>query len=70
MDKGLASITKQRMMDNGIGSDMLSLTLPPLHIAPFFLFDVESTAKEEAREFDDWKGYFEIPHWMHLSFLR
>ena len=56
-------------MDNGIGSDMLSLTLPPLHIAPFFLFDVESTAKEETPEFDDWKGYFEIPHWMHLSFL-
>ena len=24
VDKGLASITKQRMMDNGIGSDMLS----------------------------------------------
>jgi len=69
VDKGLASITKQRMMDNGIGSDMLSLTLPPLHIAPFFLFDVESTAKEETPEFDDWKGYFEIPHWMHLSFL-
>jgi hypothetical protein len=40
VDKGLASITYQRMMDNGIGSDMLSLGLPPLHIAPFFLYNV------------------------------
>eukprot|EP00957_Ditylum_brightwellii_P140208 10683549-Ditylum_brightwellii.AAC.1 len=29
VDQGLAGITKQRMMDNGIGSDMLSLGLPP-----------------------------------------
>ncbi len=40
VDKGLAGITDQRMMDNGIGSDMLSLALPPLHIAPFFLYNV------------------------------
>ena len=42
VDKGLASITYQRMMDNGIGSDMLSLGLPPLHIAPFFLYNVSA----------------------------
>lgn len=40
VDKGLAGITYQRMMDNGIGSDMLSLGLPPLHIVPFFLYNV------------------------------
>jgi hypothetical protein len=40
VDKGLSGITYQRMMDNGIGSDMLSLGLPPLHIAPFFLYNV------------------------------
>jgi len=64
VDKGLAGITKQRMMDNGIGmltgawevlnqvtlltfviccstgSDLLSLGLPPLHLAPFMLFKV------------------------------
>lgn len=40
VNKGLAGITKQRMMDNGIGSDMLSLNLPPMHIAPFFLYKV------------------------------
>lgn len=40
VNKGLAEITYQRMMDNGIGSDMLSIGLPPLHIAPFFLYNV------------------------------
>lgn len=44
VDKGLAGITYQRMMDNGIGSDMLSLGLPPLHIAPFFLYNVSHTS--------------------------
>ena len=24
---------------------------------------------DESHVFDDWKTYFEIPHWMHLSFL-
>ena len=70
IDKNLASITKQRMMDNGIGSDMLSLSLPPLHIAPFFLYKEKGASSEEEQVgFDDWKVFFEIPHWMNLSFL-
>mmetsp|Transcript_54724 Transcript_54724/g.163590 ORF Transcript_54724/g.163590 Transcript_54724/m.163590 type:complete len:2342 (-) Transcript_54724:20-7045(-) len=70
VNKGLASITKQRMMDNGIGSDMLSLGLPPLHVAPFFLYkDVGRAHTEGNSDFDDWKTYFEIPHWMHLSYV-
>lgn len=58
VDKKLAQITYQRMMDNGIGSDMLSLGLPPLHVAPFFLYfnDVQEVESE-------------IPHWIHLSFI-
>ena len=24
---------------------------------------------KKMNEFDDWKTYFEIPHWMHLSFI-
>ena len=42
VDKRLAEITYKRMMDHGIGSDMLSLGLPPLHIAPIFLYAVSS----------------------------
>ena len=58
VDKKLAKITYQRMMDNGIGSDMLSLGLPPLHIAPFFLYFNEFHEVES-----------EIPHWINLSFI-
>ena len=70
IEKNLAGITKQRMMDNGIGSDMLSLGLPPLHVAPFFLYKEKGTSSaEEIQGFDDWKTYFEVPHWMNLSFV-
>lgn len=70
IEKNLAGITKQRMMDNGIGSDMLSLGLPPLHVAPFFLYKEKgASSAEEIQGFDDWKTYFEVPHWMNLSFV-
>jgi len=68
VDKGLAGITYQRMMDNGIGSDMLSLGLPPLHIAPFFLYNNEYRAAEK-QGIDAGETYYEVPHWMHLSFV-
>lgn len=32
-----AATTTQRMMDNGIGMDMVSLSRPPLHTAPLFI---------------------------------
>ena len=61
-------------MDNGIGSDMLSLGLPPLHVIPFFLFrnDNKENTAEEAQGFDDDGGAgssFEVPHWMNLSYV-
>jgi hypothetical protein len=68
VDKALAGITYQRMMDNGIGSDMVCLGLPPLHVAPFFLYNnVFDSDKDQA--IGD-KTYSEVPHWMHLSFVR
>jgi hypothetical protein len=58
------------MMDNGIGSDMLSLSLPPLHIAPFFLYKEKGTStEEELQGFDDWKVFFEVPHWVRLAYM-
>lgn len=32
-----SAITTQRMMDNGIGMDMVSLSGPPIHTAPLFI---------------------------------
>ncbi|KAL3656528.1 hypothetical protein V7S43_018608 [Phytophthora oleae] len=34
----LAEITEQRMMDNGVGMDMISLSAPPLHVVPLFVY--------------------------------
>ena len=71
IEKNLAGITKQRMMDNGIGSDVLSLSLPPLHVAPIFLYKEKGTpsSEDEIHGFDGWKSFFEVPHWMNLSFV-
>ncbi|CAH0473398.1 unnamed protein product [Peronospora belbahrii] len=34
----LAKITEQRMMDSGVGMDMISLSTPPLHVVPLFIY--------------------------------
>ncbi|GAX20970.1 hypothetical protein FisN_1Lh364 [Fistulifera solaris] len=67
VDKGLAGISYQRMMDNGIGSDMLSLGLPPLHTAPFFLY-VNLYQDVDPESVDGSGTFYEVPHWMNLSF--
>jgi hypothetical protein len=67
VDKGLAGISYQRMMDNGIGSDMLSLGLPPLHTAPFFLY-VNLYQDVDPENVDGSETFYEVPHWMNLSF--
>ncbi|KAH8068587.1 hypothetical protein JL721_6735 [Aureococcus anophagefferens] len=60
VDARLAQITKQRMMDNGIGMDMLSLAVPPLHTAPIFM---HRSKKSRGR------ATYEVPHWINLSFV-
>jgi hypothetical protein len=45
----------------------LSLGLPALHIAPFFLYKVYNAA--EIDDVDSQEQYYEVPHWMHLSFV-
>ena len=49
-----------------IFSDMLSLGLPALHIAPFFLY---SNPPTEALIDESQEQYYDVPHWMHLSFV-
>lgn len=49
-------------------SDVLSLGKPPLHIIPFFLYtnSYQSSGIEESTSQEQ---YYEVPHWMHLSFV-
>ncbi|KAG2763975.1 hypothetical protein PC129_g8064 [Phytophthora cactorum] len=41
----LAEITEQRMMDNGVGMDMISLSTPPLHAVPLFIYSDSPSTK-------------------------
>ena len=59
VNEGIAKLTKQRMMDNGVGMDMISLAQPPLHTVPIFIHRKPFTVHEK----------YEIPHWMNISFL-
>jgi len=46
----------------------LSLGLPALHIAPFFLYN-NVFQSVEIEDVDSQEQYYEVPHWMHLSFV-
>eukprot|EP01116_Phalansterium_solitarium_P019294 TRINITY_DN5330_c3_g2_i1.p1 TRINITY_DN5330_c3_g2~~TRINITY_DN5330_c3_g2_i1.p1 ORF type:complete len:1057 (-),score=354.64 TRINITY_DN5330_c3_g2_i1:144-3314(-) len=52
----LARITKHKMMENGIGCDLVCLTQPPLHVVPLF-------------RFKDLSYSYAQPHWIHVSYL-
>jgi len=39
VNRNLARITKRRMMDSGIGADVISVASPPIHIVPLFIYE-------------------------------
>lgn len=57
-----AKITKQRMMDSGIGIDFVSLSQPPLHVVPLFQIDCQGVSHEL-------KDFYEMPHWIAVSYI-
>ena len=38
VQRDLAQLTKQRVVDNGVGCDVICVTTPPLHSSPLFIF--------------------------------
>lgn len=56
VEKEMAKITKERVIDNGIGSDLVCLGEQPLHAVPLFKYDTTDA--------------FDIPNWMNLSFYQ
>ena len=63
VDRELARITNEKVMDLGIGSDIVSLTEQPLHAVPLFKFQ-SVTGGEEGTVVDD----YTIPHWINYSY--
>lgn len=55
VSRELSKVTKERVIDNGIGSDLVCLGEQPLHAVPLF-------------KYDEGKESYNIPHWINLSF--
>ncbi|KAL5290697.1 DEPDC5 family protein [Megaselia abdita] len=60
VDRELTNITKQRIIDNGVGSDLVCVGEQPLHAVPLLKFH----NKESLTTVDD----YSLPHWINLSF--
>ena len=56
----IALISKQRMMDTGIGLDFISLSQPPLHFVPLFLF----CCSEEGLG-----DFYVVPQWINVCYV-
>ena len=61
VDRDLNIITKQRIIDSGVGSDLICVGEQPLHAVP--LFKMHSRRKDPRRQDD-----YLVPHWINLSF--
>ncbi|XP_026229880.1 GATOR complex protein DEPDC5 isoform X4 [Anabas testudineus] len=63
VDRLLMILTKQRMIDNGIGVDLVCMGEQPLHAVPLFKLHNRSTPGD-SRVGDD----YNLPHWINHSF--
>lgn len=61
VDRELTNITKQRIIDNGVGSDLVCVGEQPLHAVPLLKFH----NKDPSPSADD---DYSMPHWINLSF--
>ncbi|XP_056149958.1 GATOR complex protein DEPDC5 isoform X2 [Lampris incognitus] len=63
VDRLLMILTKQRMIDNGIGVDLVCMGEQPLHAVPLFKLH-NRTGPGDTRVGDD----YNLPHWINHSF--
>ncbi|KAM9720335.1 GATOR1 complex protein DEPDC5 isoform 3-T3 [Menidia menidia] len=63
VDRLLMILTKQRMIDNGIGVDLVCMGEQPLHAVPLFKLH-SKTSPGDSRVGDD----YNLPHWINHSF--
>lgn len=61
VDRELTNVTKQRIIDNGVGSDLVCVGEQPLHAVPLLKFH----NKEQINKLSD---DYSMPHWINLSF--
>ncbi|KAG6450039.1 hypothetical protein O3G_MSEX006362 [Manduca sexta] len=61
VDRELTNVTKQRIIDNGVGSDLVCVGEQPLHAVPLLKFHNKDN---NLNSIDD----YSMPHWINLSF--
>ncbi|CRL03427.1 CLUMA_CG016236, isoform B [Clunio marinus] len=61
VDRELTNITKQRIIDNGVSSDLVCVGEQPLHAVPLLKFHYKDSSLTSV---DD----YSMPHWINLSF--
>ncbi|CAL8081295.1 unnamed protein product [Orchesella dallaii] len=61
VDRELANVTMQRIIDNGVGSDLVCIGEQPLHAVPLLKFHNKAS---QPNNIDD----YSMPHWINLSF--
>ncbi|XP_043495454.1 GATOR complex protein Iml1 isoform X3 [Polistes fuscatus] len=61
VDRELTNVTKQRVIDNGVNSDLVCVGEQPLHAVPLLKFHNKDTSINAP---DD----YSMPHWINLSF--
>ncbi|CAG7725373.1 unnamed protein product [Allacma fusca] len=60
VDRELTNVTMQRIIDNGVGSDLVCVGEQPLHAVPLLKFHNKATSQSG----ED----YSMPHWINLSF--
>ncbi|ORY00219.1 hypothetical protein K493DRAFT_392196 [Basidiobolus meristosporus CBS 931.73] len=82
VDKKLLRITTERMIDNGIGLDLVCLSKYPLYTVPIFKFYSSEPISDNPEKLDTWdplyyddpdpnspmESYYAMPHWIDCSF--
>ena len=82
VDRSLSDLTKQKIIDNGIGCDLICMGRPPLHAVPLFHYVDENESSVSKKQipipklprnilsFLDGEQIYKFPFWIYVSFFQ